>query len=237
MKKLVTFNTKSTLGKIIIAMDALRLDEALADKGKKYLNYIHFNAKSMTLEVCEGHVAMKHYLSEEKDKDFIDQFGGLDGYCVLRGKDALMVEDFSEEEKKPSYPIIDRIIPDVVGRNFDSIRIIDSSLFTKRYAALLIWHIASMESDLMMNPKFFDIVGKDVLDLMPIIWFPHIETAEEEEERLAKEATMSKEDVLKSRQKLVDDARRPIMLESDDKTLRYVVMPFASAGVYRRNDD
>ena len=110
-------------------------------------------------------------------------------------------------------------------------------MFTKKYAALLIWHIASMESDLMMNPKFFDIVGKDVLDLMPIIWFPHIETAEEEEERLAKEATMSKEDVLKSRQKLVDDARRPIMLESDDKTLRYVVMPFASAGVYRRNDD
>lgn len=237
MKKLVTFNTKSTLGKIIIAMDALRLDESLADKERKYLNYIHFTAKAMTLEVCEGHVAMKHYLSEDKDKDFIDQFGGVDGFCVLRGKDALMVEDFVEEEKAPSYPIIDRIIPDVVGRKFDSIRIIDSALFTKKYAALLIWHIASMESDLMMNPKFFDIVGKDVLDLMPIVWFPHIETAEEEAERLAKEATMSKEEVLKSRQKLVDDARRPIMLESDDKTLRYVVMPFASAGVYRRNDD
>lgn len=238
MKRIVTFEPKSTLGRIITVMDALRLNDKHIDKRKEALKFIRYDAKMMMLEVCEGHVLMRHILSPEKDSAFIGQFFGVDGYCVMQGKDALLVEDFRDEgQEAPKYPNLDRVIPDIVGRRFDSITMLDANYFERKYAHLLTWHLVGLEADMLFDPRFFEM-AKDVLPLMPNIWFPHIETAEEEEERLAKEKTMTNEEIEKTRKALIHNSRLPIVMESDDRMLRYVIMPVSANGIiYRRNED
>ena len=218
MKKVITFDF--SMLNFFKALNANK--EKVKDPRRQHLGYIYFDAKNSCFVATDGKALIKVNATGE---NLISQFGGESAFCTLVDDSTLIAED-TFNGKDSQYIAYERVIPNV-EKNYDRYDIPDVKKgwgINKKYVPFMINQLISREADSIYNPEFFDR-AKDIIGYMTVAFYPHIETWEEEEERLEAEKKMSVEDRNNAKERRTNLRYIPTVLMSQDETITYVIMP------------
>ena len=218
MKKVITFDF--SMLNFFKALNANK--EKVKDPRRQHLGYIYFDAKNSCFVATDGKALIKVNATGE---NLISQFGGESAFCTLVDDSTLIAED-TFNGKDSQYIAYERVIPNV-EKNYDRYDIPDIKKgrgINKKYVPFMINQLISREADTIYNPEFFDR-AKDIIGYMTVAFYPHIETWEEEEERLEAEKKMSVEERNNAKERRKNLRYIPTVLMSQDETITYVIMP------------
>ena len=218
MKKVITFDF--SMLNFFKALNANK--EKVKDPRRQHLGYIYFDAKNSCFVATDGKALIKVNATGE---NLISQFGGESAFCTLVDDSTLIAED-TFNGKDSQYIAYERVIPNV-EKNYDRYDIPDVKKgwgINKKYVPFMINQLISREADTIYNPEFFDR-AKDIIGYMTVAFYPHIETWEEEEERLEAEKKMRVEERNNAKERRKNLRYIPTVLMSQDETITYVIMP------------
>lgn len=218
MKKVITFDF--SMLPYFKALNANK--EKASNPDRKHLSYIYFDAKNNCFIATSGRTLIKVNVTGE---NLISQFGGESAFCTLVDDSTLIAED-TFNGKDSQYVPYEKVIPKV-EKNYDRYDIPDIKKtwgINKKYVPFMVNQLVSREADTIYNPEFFEKI-KDIISCMTIVFYPHIETWEEEEARLEAEKGMTEEERNNAKEQRKKLRYLPTVLMSQDETITYVIMP------------
>ena len=206
-----------------MTIDMLKAMKEMCSKDDKRpeLKYIYYTEEDGALVATDGARLLLWHLPENIMEHVRPQF---EGNCYCQLIDKWSVSAISEEEVGFRDSVFKdgkwkRVIPSVP---MDSMSWPKNDGGLKKYAPFYVCTVICRKADVLLHPLSFDKI-KTILPLFAEVHYPHIETIEEEDERLAREATMSEAEKKSAKEKRERQNQSPVVLKSADDTLTYVI--------------